>query len=302
MEAEMKWHTWTMAVSGVVAVLLGVGGALGAGGENGSDRQPVEVLLENPYGEVLFSHEAHGDFACSKCHPPFDFAYDHNRGYSLRAHRDCIGCHEKQGVGGECSSCHDKTVRPERAFDAKEARSKSKKRQKILDFFYARRSIRKFKEKEVPRELVEDLLRAAMSAPSAGNWQPWRFLVITQHETRVALAATSPFAKYAADSPVVIVVFGKADNRWSPYDCALASGNLLLAAARFGLGGTYCGLDPERDEVARKLLDIPDDYFIHALIPLGYPDEDKKAHTKYNPDLIHWEKYDSAKRETVVTH
>jgi nitroreductase len=130
----------------------------------------------------------------------------------------------------------------------------------------------------------------------------WQMLLTAGCSVVAALAAASPFARYAADSPVVVVVFGRTDNRWSPYDCALASGNLLVAAAGFGLKSTYCGLDPERDEAVRELFAIPDDYFVHALIPLGHPDEDKEPHTKYNPALIHWEKYDLAQRETVIKH
>lgn len=293
---------WRIAGTIPAILLLALAAASGTEPAPGKDTKPVEVRFSNPFGVVHFSHEDHSDFTCSRCHPPFDFNYDPDQGYSLRAHTRCIGCHKEQGMETECASCHRKPVRTERPYDEKTANSDSKERQKILSRFYGRRSIRKFTDKPVPREVVEDLLKAAMAAPSAGSWQPWRFLVVTEQKTRQALADTSPFAKYAADAPVVIVVFGQTDNRWAPYDCALAAGYLLLAGAQMGLGATYCGLDPEREKLARQVLDIPGDYYVHSLIPLGYPAEKKAPHTKYNPDLIHWEKFNPAKKASVVPH
>jgi nitroreductase len=100
----------------------------------------------------------------------------------------------------------------------------------------------------------------------------------------------------------VVCIAGKLDNPWAPFDCALAAGTLLLAAAAFNLGTTYCGLDEEREKKARAVVGLPNTYFLHALIPVGYPAEVKHPHTKYNPDRVHWDRFDSTKPETVTPH
>jgi nitroreductase len=128
----------------------------------------------------------------------------------------------------------------------------------MLDFFFNRRSTRKFLDRKVPDELIRDLLKAAMAAPSAGSWQPWEFVVVKDEPLKTALASTSPFAKFVKDAPVIIAVAGRKDNPWAPFDCALAAGNILLAAANLELGGTYCGYDKEREAKAREVLGIPD--------------------------------------------
>jgi nitroreductase len=180
-------------------------------------------------------------------------------------------------------------------------KSASEARQGVLDFFFKRRSIRKFQDREVPEEVIHDLLKAAMAAPTAGNWQPWEFIVVRDKGTRKALSETSPFAGFARDAAVVIVVAGRRDNAWSPFDCALASGNILLAAVNLGLGATYAGLDDEREVIARKILGIPDAYVVYNLIPLGFPAEEKAPHTKYNPARIHWDRFEKGRPRAIVS-
>jgi len=126
--------------------------------------------------------------------------------------------------------------------------------------------------------------------------------VVRKKELREALSRTSPFAKYAKDAPVVVCVAGRKDNPWSPYDCAIAASYLLLAAANLGLGTTYCGLDEEREEKAREVLGMPGTHFIHVIVPLGYPAEKKKPHTKYLEERIHWDRFEKGRSERIMGH
>lgn len=261
---------------------------------------PVAVTFENPFGTVHFNHETHAGKACSTCHPPFDFQFAPGSGYSQRAHTLCVDCHRKADVPAECANCHTIHKRTTKPLDPAMLKAATPAAQPVLDFFTKRRSIRKFQDKPVPEELVRDLLKAAMAAPTAGNWQPWEFVVVTDPETRKALAATSPFAKFVKDAPVIIAVAGRKDNHWAPFDCALAAGNILLAAANVGLGGTYCGYDTEREAGARAVLGIPDDYVLFSLLPVGYPAETKPVHTKYNEDRVHMNRFTPGRPETVV--
>ena len=267
---------------------------------DGGTLPPVVVTFENPYGPVVFNHEAHHGLACSECHPPFDFKLDPGFGYSLRAHGLCVSCHEKSSVAAKCSTCHSIRERTGKPFDPAIMKSDSEQRQEVLDLFYKRRSIRKFQDRQVADEVVRDLLKAAMAAPTAGNWQPWEFVVVRDEQTRTALSMISPFAKFVKNAPVIICIVGKNDNHWAIFDCTLAAGNIMLTAAGFDLGTTYCGLDREREGKGREILGIPDGYTLYALIPVGYPAESKKPHTKYNPDRVHWEHFQAGRPETVV--
>ena len=279
-----------------LAVWLPFGQVLGKSG----DKAPVTITFHNPFGDVLFSHDQHNKISCSQCHPPFDFKFREGKGYSLRAHELCISCHNKSSLSTECKSCHQIHERNKKAFDPEVMKTEDPNRQKVMDMFFKRRSIRKFQDKPVPDDVIRDILKSGMASPSAGSWQPWMFVVVKDVKLKEDLSKTSPFAGFIKDSPVVICVAGRKDNHWSPFDCALASGSILLAAANLDLGATYCGLDKEREGKARKVLGIPDRYFLYAFIPMGYPAEVKKPHTKYNPERIYWNRFEEGRPESVV--
>jgi nitroreductase len=260
----------------------------------------IVVTFHNPYGTVVFEHGRHEDLKCRRCHPPFDYEFDDQRGYSHRSHTLCISCHKNAGLTDDCASCHRVHERPKRPFDSSVLKIGSAERQRVLDSLFKRRSIRKFQDKELPDDIVHDLLKAAMAAPTAANWQPWEFIVVRDVHVKQRLAEASPFAGFLQEAPVVICVAGKRDNHWSVIDCALAAGQLLVAATNMGLGTTYCGLDDEREALGRKALGIPEDYILFAFIPVGYPAETKPPHTKYNPDRIHLNRFEPDRPKVIV--
>jgi len=140
----------------------------------------------------------------------------------------------------------------------------------VLEAIKKRRSARAYEPTSVPMEKLERILEAARLAPSAGNVQPWHFIVVTDADKRRRLAK-SPFAGFLKEAPVVIVGCGnqKASPRWFMVDVAIAMQNMVLAATAEGLGTCWVGSFDE-DEV-REMLKIPSDYRVVALLALGYP-------------------------------
>lgn len=169
--------------------------------------------------------------------------------------------------------------------------------QAVLDNIHARKSVRSYTDEPVTPEQVETLLRAAMAAPSGKNVQPWRFVVVTQLETKKKLAIG--FNKMIAKAPVVIVVCGKTtnmlggtNNNWTA-DCAAATENLLLAAESLGLGAVWTACYPYDDRMLPTIeaLGLPDNVTPYCIVPVGHPAGDNKPKDKWNPDNIHYEKW-----------
>jgi nitroreductase len=133
-----------------------------------------------------------------------------------------------------------------------------------LTAIQTRRSIRKYQDRPVPDALVEKLLAAAMSAPSARNGQPWHFVVIDDRSILAEIARLCPNAKMAEHAPLAILVAGDLDLEGSPgywvVDCAAAVQNLLLAAHALGLGAVWTGVYPGQERMERlgRLAGLPE--------------------------------------------
>ncbi len=161
----------------------------------------------------------------------------------------------------------------------------------------SRRSIRKYTAEPVDDELVERLLRAAMAAPSAGNQQPWQFVVLREREVMAAITGVHPYAKMLLEAPVAVLVCGDPDSgKWPQYweqDCAAATENLLIEAERLGLGAVWLGVHPlvERVEGIRAILGIPESVVPLALVPLGRPAERKPPADRYDAARVHHERW-----------
>lgn len=157
---------------------------------------------------------------------------------------------------------------------------------------FERVSIRKFELCAVEAEKMETILRAAMAAPSAGNQQPWEFVVVTNREKIAALSKSHRYAGCAANAPVVIVPCYRTEGLWAPeyaeIDLAIATENLLLAITGEGLGGVWLGIAPhkERMETVERILNLPKTLHAFALVPVGYPAEHRKQEDRFDPSRI----------------
>jgi nitroreductase len=118
-----------------------------------------------------------------------------------------------------------------------------------MEAIFKRRSIRKYTDKVVPDDLIEKILRAAMAAPSAGNQQPWHFVVIDDRDTLIEITKFHQYAQMLKEASHAIVVCGdlslkKHEGYWVQ-DCSAAMQNMLLMAQDLGLCGMAWHL-PER--------------------------------------------------------
>ncbi|MBW2335051.1 MAG: nitroreductase family protein [Deltaproteobacteria bacterium] len=195
----------------------------------------------------------------------------------------------------------------------------------FLELVKNRRSFRRFKSDPVPKETLEKVLEAARLPPSAGNSQPWEFVVVQDvaKKKSITKSITSGRKKLReADftAPILIIVCG--DRRLEATYPAHLEGEILLrqslavsiytlqlAAATFGLATAWGTMQTEsRETQIRQLLGIPDVYTVDHIVPLGYPDEEKEKRDKtLRPvreraslrrelnEIVHYERYDMKK-------
>ena len=162
-----------------------------------------------------------------------------------------------------------------------------------MDNILSRRSIRKFLDKPVSDEQITAILRAAMSAPSAANLQPWEFIVVKDKELLSQVPEIHPYAKMAAEAPVSILVCCDTSKKvregfWIQ-DLSAASQNILLAANSLGLGSVWCGIYPneERTKAFQDLFEMPSDVYPLNIIPIGYAAEKKDPADRFEEERIH---------------
>ena len=163
----------------------------------------------------------------------------------------------------------------------------------FLEILKSRRSIRHFSNQAVSDELITKILQAAFSAPSAGNQQPWHFVVITDRKVLDQIPSVHPYAKMITEAAAAIVVCGdlqldKHKGFWVQ-DCSAATMNILLAVHSLGLGGVWCGCYPREDRVKglKKLLQLPESVIPLALVPIGYSAETKGPEDRYKHERVH---------------
>jgi nitroreductase len=167
----------------------------------------------------------------------------------------------------------------------------------MIDTILSRRSIRKFKNIPIKEEDIRTLLKCAMAAPSAGNEQPWHFIVINNREILDKIPKFHPYSEMLYEASLAIVVCGeKSSEKYKgriPLDCSAASENILLAAHSLGLGAVWLGVYPEEQRISdvSKLLEIPDGVIPISLIAVGYPDEKKEPSNRFKEERIHKNKF-----------
>lgn len=165
----------------------------------------------------------------------------------------------------------------------------------LKEVLLKRRSIRKFTEEPVSEEVIEELLHAAMSGPSACNKKPWDFYVITNKEKLEELKKASKFTKIS--SPLAIVVCGNISKalplHFADYwiqDCSAATENILLRVTDLGLGAVWCGIYPQKksEERVRELLGISKKEIPLNLIFIGHPAENPVERDQYDEKNVHY--------------
>lgn len=162
-----------------------------------------------------------------------------------------------------------------------------------MNSIFHRISVRKYQNRDVEQEKIELMLKAAMAAPSACNQQPWEFYVVKDKAVIGRLSEASPYAKCAKDAPVVFVPCFRSKGIAPEYfniDMSAAVENLLLEADELGLGAVWMGISPDegRMKAVREVLDIPEDLHAFALVPCGYPAEERAQEDRYDESRVHY--------------
>jgi len=141
-----------------------------------------------------------------------------------------------------------------------------------------RKSVRAFRDRDVPENVISRLLEAARLAPSASNQQEWRFVVVRNPETRKRLARAASGQKFVGEAPVVIACCAETDSHVMacgqpcyPIDVAIAIDHLALCATAEGLGTCWIGAFDEGQ--IKEILGIPPQIRVVALLPVGYPQD-----------------------------
>jgi nitroreductase len=150
-----------------------------------------------------------------------------------------------------------------------------------MDVFTAisrRKSVRKYKDKAVDETVLRQVLDAGRIAPSAGNRQDWKFIVVRDQETRRKLAIAAKGQMFIEQAPVTIVgcaieptYLMMCGQSAGILDVSIAFSFMMLAATEQGLGTCWLGAFDEN--AVKKILDVPDQTRVVAMTPLGYPDE-----------------------------
>ena len=151
----------------------------------------------------------------------------------------------------------------------------------IVDSILSRRSVRKYENKEIPQEIVNQILEAGRQAPSAINNQPIRFVIVNDGEIAKNFS-NALFNRFIKDAPMVIV--GCADvkslltGKWAIIDTTIALQSMVIAAWSLGVGSCWIGAFDE--EKIKQMLKIPDKWKVVALVTFGYPAEEPKPKKK----------------------
>ncbi|MGE4518857.1 MAG: nitroreductase family protein [Desulfobacteraceae bacterium] len=171
-----------------------------------------------------------------------------------------------------------------------------------------RRSVRKFLDKPVDKDLENKLLEAVRWSPSWANTQCWEIIVLRDEKKRKeiqeAFFGRNPAVKAIVSAPLLFAFCAKKNvsgfynneaptilGDWFMYDLGIATQSFCLCAHANGLGTVITGLFDH--EKVKKILNIPDDIQVVSLIPVGYPDQNPKPpERKELSTFVHYDSYD----------
>jgi len=148
----------------------------------------------------------------------------------------------------------------------------------LMEVIRERRSVRRYKKEAVSMEKLMLLVEAARWAPSAGNSQPWEFLLINDEDVVDALKIVSPGWLFEAPALILMCINKKRETDWSYFDAGAAMENMLLLAHSLGLG--CCPIGSFLVQTIMELLELPEHLKPVLLITVGYPDEQLPATTR----------------------
>ncbi|MFW5855844.1 MAG: nitroreductase family protein [Bacillota bacterium] len=162
----------------------------------------------------------------------------------------------------------------------------------FVEVIKTRRSVRKFKDKNVSDKLIEEIIDAGRLAPSGNNLQPVEFIVIKDKNKRKEIAGLATYGSFIEDAPVCIAVCSKKTEH-DVEDGSAATENILLAAHALGLASCWvAGYKKDYSSDIEDLLEMPEEYVLISLLPIGYPiGEPGMPRKRSLQEVMHKEKF-----------
>jgi nitroreductase len=168
---------------------------------------------------------------------------------------------------------------------------------KVIKAIQSRRSIRAYDKREVEEEKLMRILESARLSPSASNRQERRFIIIKDAKTRKLLCEAAKNQSFVAEAPIVIAACSveseyvmSCGQLAYPIDTAIAVDHMTLQAVEEGLGTCWIGAFDEKE--VKKILHIPDNVRVVALLPVGYPcDIPYPRPRKSLAEIVMWERW-----------
>ena len=164
----------------------------------------------------------------------------------------------------------------------------------MMKEIFSRRSIRKYQDIPVDDAQINELLRAAMYAPSAGNEQPWHFIVVKNKEKLNEITTFHPYTQMLKGASLAIIVCAdttivKYDGDFWVQDISASIQNILLQGEHLGLGTCWCGVYPRKElvEGVSKAFNLPEYIIPVGLISIGYAAEQREARDRFKQDRVH---------------
>ena len=166
-----------------------------------------------------------------------------------------------------------------------------------MSVIFKRHSVRRFKDEKVSDELIENLLKAGMQAPSSCNSQPWEFIVVSKKEDKEAISKMHRFAAPAANASHLIVTLGNLNEAkvigMIEQDLGACNENIVLQATHEGLGAVWLGFHPIEDRTLKlkEYLEIPDYCIPFSVICVGWPLSEGKVKLRYDESKVHFDRF-----------
>ncbi len=146
----------------------------------------------------------------------------------------------------------------------------------VLEAIKKRRSVRNYLDRSIEEEKLNAVLEAGRLAPSAGNRQEWRFIVVRDRKVRMRLGEAANEQSFVGEAAAVIVACAETDGHIMscgqpsyPIDVAIALDHVSLTAVEYGLGTCWIGAFNEGK--VKEILGIPEEVRVVELMPIGYP-------------------------------
>lgn len=163
----------------------------------------------------------------------------------------------------------------------------------IIKVIKSRVSVRQYLDKEIPKEILEDLVDCGRLAPTGYNRQPWVFLVITDKELKNKLADICKWGRFLREAGAGILIFCEKDAETALEDACAAAENIIIAAQAYGLGTCWINsYKKEHSEEVKKLVNCPDNLELMVILSVGYPKENPQRPKKRElHEVLRWQTF-----------